>query len=56
MKNKNLRDDAMKAFMTNPETTDDQAGVAKGFELDSASKEAAAEADDPAEKKEAAAV
>ena len=43
MRNKFARDDAMKTWMTNPTSYDDQAGVAKGFELDSASKEAAAE-------------
>jgi len=57
MENKVKRDDAMKAFMTNPPTYDDQATVAKGFELDAPSKEAAAEAGEEAgEKKEAAAI
>lgn len=41
--------------MVNPASYDDQAGVAKGFALDSASKEAAAESDEGG-KGEAAAV
>ena len=53
--NELLRDNAMKTWMTNPASYDDQAGVAKGFALDSASKEAAAEADEGG-KGEAAAV
>lgn len=43
MTNKFKRDDAMKTWMVNPPSWDDQAGIAKGYELDGPSKEAAKE-------------